>query len=168
MNSSRQRDMNLLARVLPDFSARLCGRSIGALLFRCQGRVEVFSYPVPAQAVAWSVRNTPSLPLDCSSEFSGSADPSPARALHHRCPPPNLSRLPMLRGNRLVHSGVSRSASLATVGGEISIWISFELSGTPLMNVLPVGKTRPHWKKSGQCQAGHNCSGGSKEEPDFS
>jgi hypothetical protein len=26
---------------------------------------------------------------------------------------------------------------LATVGGEISIWISFELSGTPLMNILP-------------------------------
>jgi hypothetical protein len=78
--------MNLLARVLPDFSARLCGRSIAALLFRCQGSVEFFSYPVPAQAAAWFVRNTPSLPLDCSSEFSGKRGPvarSPA--------PPSLS-----------------------------------------------------------------------------
>jgi hypothetical protein len=31
--------------------------------------------------------------------------------------------------NRLLHSGVLRSASLATAGGEISILISFELSG---------------------------------------
>ena len=161
--------MNLLSRVLPDFSARLCGRSIGALLFRCQaGSNSSATLRAPAQAAAWSVRNTPSLPVDCSSEFSGKRRPSPARPLRHRCRLPNLSQLPMLCGNPLVHSGVSRSASLATVGGEISIWISFELSGTPLMNVLPVGKTRPHWKKSGQCQAGHNCSGGSKEEPDFS
>jgi small ligand-binding sensory domain FIST len=32
--------MNLFALVLPDFSARMCGRSIGARLFSCQGRVD--------------------------------------------------------------------------------------------------------------------------------
>ena len=48
--------MNLLSRVLPDFSARLCGRSIGALLFRCQGRVEFFSYPPRSGAGCGLVR----------------------------------------------------------------------------------------------------------------
>jgi small ligand-binding sensory domain FIST len=32
--------MNLLGLLLPDFSARVCGRSIGARLFSCQGRVD--------------------------------------------------------------------------------------------------------------------------------
>ena len=127
--------MNLLSRALPDFSARLCGRSIGALLFRRQGSVAFFSY-LHSRATAWSVRNTPSLPLDCSSEFSGKRGPVD-RSRSPTLSVPILSQLPMLYGNPLVHSGVSRSASLATVGGEISIWISFELSGTPLMNILP-------------------------------
>jgi len=32
--------MNLLGPLLPDFSARVCGRSICARLFSCQGRVD--------------------------------------------------------------------------------------------------------------------------------
>jgi hypothetical protein len=32
--------MNLLCRLLPDFSAGVCERSIGTRLFSCQGRVD--------------------------------------------------------------------------------------------------------------------------------
>src|SRR3981189_902410 len=91
--------MNLLSRVLPDFSARLCGRSIGALLFRRQGRGLLLRLPprAPAQAAAWSVGNTPWLIVDCSSEFSGRRGPAArSSAPTIACPLPNLSRLPML------------------------------------------------------------------------
>src|SRR3981189_3719551 len=161
--------MNLLSRVLPDFSARLCGRSIGALLFRRQGRDLLLRLPprAPAQAAAWAVGNTTWLIVYCSSEFSGRRGPAA------RSPAPTIAvRYRTFRGcrcfarNRLVHSGVSRSASLATVGGEISTWISFELSGTAADERSPCEVRRgPHWKKSGRCQANHNSSGGSKEEP---
>jgi hypothetical protein len=43
--------MNLFGLLLPDFSARICGRSIAARLLSCQGRVD-FSLVVRAPAHA--------------------------------------------------------------------------------------------------------------------
>jgi hypothetical protein len=47
--------MNLLGLLLPDFSARVCGRSMDARLFSCQGRVDfslVSARPAHAPAAA--------------------------------------------------------------------------------------------------------------------
>jgi hypothetical protein len=162
--------MNLLSRVLPDFSARLCGRSIGALLFRCQaGSSSPATLRAPAQAAAWSVRNTPSLPVDCSSEFSGKRRPvarSPAA--------PSLSAAePLAVADALREPvGSFRRFPLSFLGdrwrGDIDL-DQLRVVGDAADERSPCEIRRgPHWKKSGQCQASHNCSGGSKEEPDFS
>src|SRR3977135_2139544 len=94
-DSSRQWDRNLLSLVLPDFSARVCGRSSGAPLFSRQGGVE-FSVALgaPLRGLLPSSRwNTPSFIIDRSQEFSGRRG-APARLVPHcRCPPPNLSRV---------------------------------------------------------------------------
>jgi len=114
--------MNLLGLLLPDFSARVCGRSISARLFSCQGRVDFSGLRVLRRTLLppplW---NTPSFIIDRSQEFSGGRGLPRALAPRSR----RLATAPIARSvfrrNRLLRSGVSRSASLATVGGEISI-----------------------------------------------
>jgi hypothetical protein len=139
-DSSRPWDMNLFGLLLPDFSARICGRSIAARLLSCQGRVD-FSlvsacsgarycrsrFGIPPRSSLIARRNSPAV--------AGRRAPwRLVLAVGHR----TYRALPVFRRNLLLRSGVSRSASLATVGGEISILDQLRVVGDlPLMNRLP-------------------------------
>jgi len=89
--------MNLRGLLLPDFSARVCGRSISARLFSCQGRVDFSGLRVLRRTLLppplW---NTPSFIIDRSQESSGGRGPPRALAPRSRRWPPNLSRAPGL------------------------------------------------------------------------
>lgn len=161
--------MNLLSRVLPDFSTRLCGpQSVRSCSAVGAGSSSSANPRAPAQAAAWSSGIPLRCPLIARQNSQASADRRPlarsAIAVRYR---PS-------RGCRCF-AGTGwfiRRFPVSFLGdrwrGDIDL-DQLRVVGDAADERSPCEVRRgPHWKKSGQCQASHNSSGGPKEEPDFS
>jgi hypothetical protein len=163
--------MNLRGLLLPDFSARVCGAQLARACSAVRAGLRFLAglRVLRCTLLPPPLWNTPSFIIDRSQESSGGRGPPRALAPRSRRWPPNLSRAPGLSEEPVASL---RRFPLSFLGdrwrGDIDL-DQLRVVGDAADERSPCEIRRgPHWKKSGQCQASHNCSGGSKEEPDFS